>query len=247
MRVVLPPKSRRFTPLRAGATLAFSLLFISLIAAQQPEVQAPAPSARQSREPGPPSRIPHQQAFFTAALDGVVREQIPEASARPIPAAKIQLRELATGKVSTALTSGDGAFRILLLAPGAYQASVEADGYATLQIASLVLNANEVLTLEIFLVSSADLEVAFAASTAARTRPATSRGKSCSDGFLSRVPPSPRFRSKLHSRTCARCTSTSLGSFHPRSRSLGSSAARLSPLLSSQRVHLRKTSLVRSL
>jgi hypothetical protein len=101
--------------------------------------------------------MPRQQAFVTAALDGVVRERVSEAAARPIPAARIQLREIATGKVRATLTSGDGAFRILLLTPGAYQASVEADGYTTLHIASLALNANEVLTLEISLVSSANV------------------------------------------------------------------------------------------
>ena len=157
MSVVLPPKSRRLAPLRAGAALAFSLQFFSAASAQQPPTTSSAAAAQQSREAGPPSRIPRQQAFLAAALEGVVREQVSEAAARPIPAAKIQLRELATGKVVATRTSGDGTFRILLLAPGAYQASVEADGYATLQIASLALNANEVLTLEIFLVSSANV------------------------------------------------------------------------------------------
>jgi Carboxypeptidase regulatory-like domain len=157
MSVVLPPKSRRPAPLRAGATVALILHFVSAATAQQSQATSTssAPTAQQSREAGPPSRVPRQQAFVTAAFDGVVREQVSETPARPIPAAKIQLREIATGKVTATLTSGDGTFRILPLAPGAYQASVEADGYATLQIASLTLNANEVLTLEIFLVSSA--------------------------------------------------------------------------------------------
>jgi Carboxypeptidase regulatory-like domain len=157
MTVVLPPKSRRLAPLRAGATVALVLHLISNASAQQPQTRSSAPSAEQSREAGPTSRIPRQQAFVTAALDGVVREQLSESAARPIPAAKIQLRELATGNVITTFTAGDGAFRILLLVPGAYQASVEADGYAALQIVSVALNANEVLTLEIFLVSSANV------------------------------------------------------------------------------------------
>jgi hypothetical protein len=157
MSVVLPPKSHRLAPLRAGAALAFSLLFLSAASAQQPQTTSSAAAAQQSREAGPPSRIPRQQAFLAAALEGLVREQVSEAAARPLPAAKIQLCELATGKVVATRSSGDGTFRILLLAPGAYQASVEADGYATLQIASLALNANEVLTLEIFLVSSANV------------------------------------------------------------------------------------------
>ena len=157
MSVVLPPKSRRLAPLRAGATAALILHFVSAATAQQPQAISSAPSAQQSREAGPSNRIPRQRAFATATLDGVVREQVSQAVARPIPAAKIQLREIATGKVSVTLTSGDGAFRILLLAPGAYRASVEADGYATLRIASLALNANEVLTLEVVLTSSANV------------------------------------------------------------------------------------------
>jgi hypothetical protein len=158
MSVVSPPKSRRLALLRVAVALVVSLPFHSMIAAQQSRTTTSAPSAQQSREAGPPSRIPRQQALLTAALDGAVHETISGAATRPIPGAKIQLRELATGKTISTLTSGDGAFRILLLTPGAYQASIGADDYATLQIASLALNANEVLTLEIFLVSKTNVE-----------------------------------------------------------------------------------------
>jgi len=126
--------------------------------AQQPEAVPAAPSVQQSREAGPAKRIPRQLALTTAAFDGSVREQVSETATRPISGAKIQIRELQTGKTISAVASGDGAFRMLLLTPGQYEARVEADGYAALQVASLALNANEVLTLEIFLVSTANAE-----------------------------------------------------------------------------------------
>ncbi len=106
------------------------------------------------REVGPPRRIPRQQALTTAALDGTVREQTSDSAARPIGGARIQIRNLQTGQVNTALATGEGVFRLLLLPPGAYEFRAEAEGYAPLTIASLSLNTNEVVTLEIRLVGN---------------------------------------------------------------------------------------------
>ncbi len=121
--------------------------------------QAPAPQAsQQSRESGPPQRIPRQQALTTAAVDGTVRESLSAAASRPIAAAQLTLRNPQTGQVTRASATGEGVFRILLLSPGHYEFRVEAEGYAPLVIPELSLTANEIVTLELSLVSLASAE-----------------------------------------------------------------------------------------
>ncbi len=122
--------------------------------AQQPAATPPASSQQEMREVGPQRRIPRQQALTTAALDGTVREQTSDSAARPVGGARIQIRNLQTGQVNTTLATGEGVFRLLLLPPGAYELRAEAEGYAPLTIASLSLNTNEVVTLEIRLVGN---------------------------------------------------------------------------------------------
>jgi hypothetical protein len=119
--------------------------------AQQPAAP-PASSEQQTHEAGPPRRIPRQQALTTTALDGTVREQVSEGVMRPVGGARIQIRNVQTGQVNTTLATGEGVFRLLLLPPGGYELRAEAEGYEALAIASLALNANEVVTLEIRLV-----------------------------------------------------------------------------------------------
>jgi hypothetical protein len=120
--------------------------------AQQPASSPLGSSQQQSHEAGPPRRIPRQQALTTAAVDGTVREQVSDATGRPIGGARIQIRNLETGLVNNTLTTGEGVFRVLLLPPGGYELHAEAEGYEALTIASLSLSTNEVVTLEIRLV-----------------------------------------------------------------------------------------------
>jgi Carboxypeptidase regulatory-like domain len=119
--------------------------------AQQPGTPPPVSSQQETHEAGPPRRIPRQQALTTAALDGTVREQVSDSAARPIGGARIQIRNLQTGQVDATLTAGEGVFRLVLLQPGGYEFRAEADGHEALTIASLTLNVNEVVTLEIHL------------------------------------------------------------------------------------------------
>jgi carboxypeptidase family protein len=126
--------------------------------AQQPAAAPPASSQQEMREAGPPRRIPRQQALTTAALDGTVREQVADGVMRPVGGARIQIRNLQTGQVSTALTAGEGVFRLLVLPPGGYEFRAEAEGYEGLTIVSVSLNANEVVTLEIRLVPNSVAE-----------------------------------------------------------------------------------------
>ncbi len=126
--------------------------------AQQPAAAASGGSPQEVHEAGPPRRIPRQQALTKAALDGTVREQVSEGVMRPVGGAQIQIRNLQTGQVSTTLTTGEGVFRLLLLPPGGYELRAEAGGHEALTIASLSLNANEVVTLEVRLVANSVAE-----------------------------------------------------------------------------------------
>ena len=120
--------------------------------------QAPPPAATVSQEPGPPKRIPRQQALTTGAVDGTVREQISESDTRPVIGVRLTLRNLHTGETLPSSTSGDGAFRIFPLSPGTYEFTVEADAHAPFKISSLNVVANEVVTLEILLLAASTMD-----------------------------------------------------------------------------------------
>ena len=113
---------------------------------------------QKSIEAAPQQRIPRQQALTTAALDGVLREAVSPNEFRPVAVAQLTLRDLQTGKIVRTNASVEGVFRILLLSPGHYEFRVEAEGYAPFAIPDLALNANEVTTLEISLVSITSTE-----------------------------------------------------------------------------------------
>ncbi|MHB8500471.1 MAG: carboxypeptidase-like regulatory domain-containing protein [Candidatus Acidiferrales bacterium] len=116
-----------------------------------PEGQA---TLQKSSEAAPARRIPRQQALMTAAVDGDLREAISPTESRPVASAQLTLRNLQTGEIVRASSSAEGVFRILLLPSGHYGFRAEAEGYAPFAIPDLVLNANEVTTLEISLVST---------------------------------------------------------------------------------------------
>jgi hypothetical protein len=138
--------------LRVAACLLTGFAASSDAIAQQPAAVPASAPPQEVHEAGPPRRIPRQQALTTAALDGTVREQVSDGVMRPVGGARIQIRNLQTGQVSNTLTAGEGVFRFLVLQPGAYEFRAEAESYETLTIASLSLNVNEVVTLEIRLV-----------------------------------------------------------------------------------------------
>ncbi len=148
MRVAFSLNSRTS---RLGPAIAFtvSVALPLFVAAQEPKPTPP--SVNVTQEAGPPKRIPRQQALTSSAIDGVVREQVSDGVFRPVAGAHIQLKNLQTGQPLIVLTGGDGAFRLVPVAPGSYELDVQAAGYANFHVAALAANANEVLTLEITL------------------------------------------------------------------------------------------------
>ena len=149
---------------RAGLGVLLAVLGLgNASGARQPTPGQQSSSGKQatvqkSSEPATAQRIPHQQALTTAAVDGVLREGISTNESRPVASAQLTLRHLQSGQILRSASSVEGVFRILLLSPGHYEFRVDAEGYAPLVIPDLLLNANEVTTLEISLVSTASAE-----------------------------------------------------------------------------------------
>ena len=146
---------------RAFCAVCCFSVFLSALDAGTVWGQSPAPAqvpATQSREPAPPTRIPRQQAQNTTAVDGVVRDAGFPSTTLPVPGATLTLRNAQSGRVFVATTSGEGVFRLFPLPPGQYQLRVEAKGYAPFVLPDLTLQPNEVLTLEISLVTVATVE-----------------------------------------------------------------------------------------
>src|SRR5690348_9838395 len=136
----------------------FSFAFAARTFQEQESTPAQS-SAKESREQGPTQRLPRQQARNTAALDGFVRDATSSAgNALPIPGAVLTLRNLQSGQTFTATSSAEGIFRLFPLPPGKYELHAEVQGYAPFALAELALSPNEVVSLEISLVSSGGAE-----------------------------------------------------------------------------------------
>jgi len=161
MRLASFPKPRNSNPIWIVFVIGVALTFSGIVCAQQVGSPGAASSvpAQESREVGPPKRIPRQLALTTGAIDGTIRETASGGVSRPVGGAAIRLRNLQTNQATLAMSSGDGVFRVLLLTPGAYEVSVEAAGHAAFGIASLAVNANEVVTLEITVAPTGSLSL----------------------------------------------------------------------------------------
>jgi hypothetical protein len=122
--------------------------------------QAPTASATVTQQPtqSTPARIPRQQAVTTSALDGIVRDAGFSNVTIPVSGARLTLRDLQTGQILSRTTSGEGVFRIFPVPPGRYELRVEAQDYASFVLPEVALHANEVLSLEISMVTVAAAE-----------------------------------------------------------------------------------------
>ncbi len=162
--LIFSSRSPRIGRVAAFAAMALtSVLAICAGAMPAQEQQSTSGSTSQatlqkSTVAGTAQRIPRQQALTTAAVDGVLRESISASESRPVAAAQLTLRHLQTDQIIRGSSSVEGVFRILLLPPGHYELRIESEGYAAFAIPDLVLNANEVTTLEISLVSTGTSE-----------------------------------------------------------------------------------------
>lgn len=96
-------------------------------------------------------RLPRQVPRRTAALQGIVRDP----AARGIAGALVALTNRATGLTRTVSTNADGVFRWSDLAPGTYLLLAQSDGFASLTRDRVILDAGDVVTLDLTLSPSA--------------------------------------------------------------------------------------------
>ena len=157
----LPQRALR-AALAAGALCLLAPASFACSPARQNAAQQPAnqqANAQQSRQtPAQTLRIPRQQAQTTAALDGLVRDSGFSNITVPVPGAILTLRNLQTGQTISSASNGEGIFRIFPVPPGHYELRVTAPDYGPFFIGDLSFQPNEVVTLEISLVTSAAIE-----------------------------------------------------------------------------------------
>ena len=128
--------------LTAGILLVFPV--VGRAAPPAPSQQTAAPPKLSSQQE---RRLPRQSFPTTAAVQGVVRG----AAALGIVGATATLTSEATGAARKISANGDGVFRFLDLPPGAYSLRIEGEGYENLIRADLLLNAGDVVMLELTL------------------------------------------------------------------------------------------------
>ena len=153
--------SRPARPALRAAFAAVSFWFFSagFAAAHARQSSGQQPSAQKSIETTAQAlRIPRQQAQNTAALDGIVRDSGFSNITVPVPGAVLTLRNLQTGETLSGTASGEGVFRLFPVSPGHYELRVSAHDYGPFVISDLTFQPNEVISLEISLVTAATIE-----------------------------------------------------------------------------------------
>src|SRR5689334_13250301 len=160
----------------------FSFAFAARTFQEQESTPAQS-SAKESREQGPQQRLPRQQAQNTAALDGFIRDTTSTpGNALPIPGAVLSLRNLQSGQTLTTTSSAEGIFRLFPMPPGKYELRAEVPNYAPFVLSELALSSNEVVSLEISLVSRGAAETRSRLPRLPDLGPALSAGAAATSG-----------------------------------------------------------------
>jgi hypothetical protein len=98
-------------------------------------------------------------AAFGQASAGNITGTVSDSSGAPVPKAKVDLQNTATGVVTSTFSGSDGVYRLANLLVGSYNLSVSASGFTTRSIKDVVIDLNKVTTanmsLEVGAVSTA--------------------------------------------------------------------------------------------
>jgi Carboxypeptidase regulatory-like domain len=139
--------SRRFFPHPASLCWLLSLLS-SAPAGGASTCETIGPSALQQSVA--PQRLPGQSAPKKAALQGIVRDS----NGKPVIGATILLRNLASDQKFEKVSSSQGVFRFIDVAPGDYELKIIASGFQEFTNAAVQLKLGDDLVREITLVST---------------------------------------------------------------------------------------------
>jgi hypothetical protein len=143
---------------RVYSACAAAALLLAFGSTAEPARRPQKPAVQESREEAAPQRLPRQQAQTTSAVEGTVHDAGFSNATVPVPGAQVILHDISSGRVFQGATTGDGVFRLFPLPPGHYELRVSAKDYAPFDAPDLELHANEVVTLQISLVTVASVE-----------------------------------------------------------------------------------------
>jgi hypothetical protein len=128
------------------------VLLPALAGAQMtPSAPASTPDVQVQRTGSMEQRIPQQKAVTTSVLQGMVTNQ----AGLALPGVEVRLVDASGAekggwrKTGTAMTSGDGIFRMLGIAPGMYDLVLIPRGGAAVKKPAVELRAGEVLSIEV--------------------------------------------------------------------------------------------------
>ncbi|HEY5381253.1 MAG TPA: carboxypeptidase-like regulatory domain-containing protein [Acidobacteriaceae bacterium] len=131
------------------ALLALFPLAVKVSCAQAVPQAAPAASSVHMQQSAPPQqRVPHQAVERFGALQGIVFDD----TGLPLPGVSVRLQKpsgVASG--SAVISSGDGIFRLLHVAPGTYDLVLTRANGAAVRRQAVKVNPGEVLSVEVHL------------------------------------------------------------------------------------------------
>jgi hypothetical protein len=93
------------------------------------------------------SALPAAAQEQTGALQGVVKDT----SGAVLPGATVEVRNLSTGALSSAVTGANGVYRFPALPPGRYDVSATLSGFATAKTPNVVLTLGQILAVDLSL------------------------------------------------------------------------------------------------
>lgn len=129
------------------------------------------------------------QTASSGEISGAVLDQ----SKAAIPAAKVTVTEIATGRVRTVSTNGDGAYSVTLLEPGRYSVTVAAAGFMTLKGENVVVQVATTTTLNLVLqVGQSAQQVTVEAQSEILQTQESANGGTTGGGVVSGLPLSNR-------------------------------------------------------
>src|SRR5262245_53885125 len=85
---------------------------------------------------------------FTQAQVGVISGTIKDPNGAVVPNAAISVRSESSGELRTAVTDGQGRFKVERLEPGSYRLNISRDGFKTIE-RDLVIESGKPVTIEI--------------------------------------------------------------------------------------------------